>query len=62
MTRRATACSGILPLMVASVEIITIVCLVALAVSVKVAATEYARLRKNRQMRQALRLALGNLA
>jgi hypothetical protein len=48
--------------MVAPVEIITIACLVAIAGSVKVAATEFARVRKQRQMREALRLALGNLA
>jgi hypothetical protein len=46
--------------MVASVEIIT--CLVAIAGSVKLTAAEYKRLRKNRQMRQALRLALANPA
>lgn len=43
--------------MVASVVMIT--CLVAIAGSVKLAAAEYTRLRKNRQMTQALRLALG---
>lgn len=48
--------------MVAPVEILTIACLVAIAGSVKLAATEYARVRKDRQMREALRLALGALA
>jgi hypothetical protein len=46
--------------MVASLEIVT--CLAAIAVAVKLAAVEYARLRKNRQLRQALRLALSELA
>jgi hypothetical protein len=59
-TRSARGGSGILPYMVASVEIIT--CLVAIAGSVKLTAAEYVRLRKNRQMRQALRLALANPA
>jgi hypothetical protein len=46
--------------MIASVEII--ICLVAIAVSVKWTVTEYTRFRKNRQLRQALRLALTALA
>jgi hypothetical protein len=46
--------------MVASVEIIT--CLVAIAGSVKLTAAELNRFRKNRQMQQALRVALGELA
>jgi hypothetical protein len=46
--------------MVAYVEIIT--CVAAVAASLKWAAAEYARLRKDRQMWQALRLAVGELA
>jgi hypothetical protein len=46
--------------MVASVEIV--ICLAAIGVAVKLTAVEYARLRKNRQLRQALRLALSELA
>ncbi len=43
--------------MVASIEIVT--CIAAIAGSVKLTAAEYVRLRKSRQLREALRLALG---
>ena len=52
--------SYILPYMVASVEIVT--CLIAIAGSVRLTAAEYTRLRKYRQLRQALRSALGQVA
>lgn len=42
--------------MIASVEIVT--CLVAIAGSLKLTASELSRYRKTRQMRQALRIAL----
>jgi hypothetical protein len=46
--------------MVASAEIVA--CLVAIAAAVKVASVEYRRLRVGRQMTQALRVAIGELA
>jgi hypothetical protein len=46
--------------MVASVEIT--ICLVAIAGSLKWTATEYIRARKNRQLSEALRLAVSELA
>jgi hypothetical protein len=42
--------------MIASVEIVT--CLAALAGAVKLTAAEYTRMRKTRQLSQALRLAV----
>lgn len=60
MTRIQGPSSGILPYMVASVEIVT--CLVAIAGSVKLTVAQYTRLRKDRQMRQALRFALDEMA
>jgi hypothetical protein len=46
--------------MVAYVEIIA--CLLTVAAAVKWTAAEYTRLRKDRQIREALRLALGETA
>lgn len=46
--------------MVASVGILA--CVAAIAAAVKLAALEYNRLRKIREMNQALRLSLGQLA
>jgi hypothetical protein len=46
--------------MVVYVEIIA--CVLAIAAAVKWTAAEYHRLRKNRQMQHALRLAVGEMA
>jgi hypothetical protein len=46
--------------MTASIEIVT--CLAAIAGSVKLTVTHYTRLRKDRQMRQALLVALSEMA
>src|SRR3954467_4507365 len=53
-------CSGHTPFMVACVEIIT--CLAAIAGCLKLTCDEYNRMRKNRQLNQALRFAVGDLA
>jgi hypothetical protein len=60
MTRGEGVVPGILGLMVAFVEIIT--CLAVIAGSVKWTVAEYARSRKDRQMQQALRVAVGGMA
>jgi hypothetical protein len=60
MTRDGGRGSGILRYMIASVEIL--ICLVAIAASVKWTATEYIRVRRNRQLSEALRLAVSELA
>jgi len=46
--------------MIVSVEIVT--CLVAIAGSVKLTTAEFTRLRKSRQMKQALQVALASHA